>query len=188
MTEREQPAGLTAGQLDALRDRARRDLLAVAGSPMHTDASNLLRLLAEHAQLRADLERVQEELAAERAVSAGLALQGAARVRERDAARAELAEKQALLDLYFRRTTTLERAMDAILDGDDARECARVALVRRCTKSPAEDAAAPQPAARAERECNRHNDCDAADAAAKERGYARADHCHDDCCEDCFGQ
>jgi hypothetical protein len=38
-----------------------------------------------------------------------------------------------------------------------------------------------------ERTCNRHDDCDAADEAAKTNGRAQADHCHDDCCEDCFG-
>lgn len=36
------------------------------------------------------------------------------------------------------------------------------------------------------RTCNRHDDCDAADAAAHARGLV-TDHCHDDCCEDCFG-
>lgn len=50
--------------------------------------------------------------------------------------------------------------------------------------------------------CNRHSDCDAADAKAKERFEANrklpyskhldflqpyAEHCHDDCCEDCLG-
>lgn len=35
--------------------------------------------------------------------------------------------------------------------------------------------------------CNRHADCGAADARAVENGRPRADHCHDDCCEDCFG-
>lgn len=39
------------------------------------------------------------------------------------------------------------------------------------------------------RSCNRHDDCDSADAKAIERGskYGAAEHCHDDCCEDCFG-
>jgi hypothetical protein len=37
------------------------------------------------------------------------------------------------------------------------------------------------------RACNRHVDCDAADARARERGHIGADHCHDDSCEDCFG-
>lgn len=37
------------------------------------------------------------------------------------------------------------------------------------------------------RSCNRHDDCDAADARAKEAGHHRADHCHDETCEDCFG-
>ena len=32
--------------------------------------------------------------------------------------------------------------------------------------------------------CNRHLDCDAADTLAG----GRAQHCYDDCCEDCFGQ
>ncbi len=36
------------------------------------------------------------------------------------------------------------------------------------------------------RDCNRHTDCDAAQAAAKARG-GQTDCCHDDCCEDCFG-
>ena len=35
--------------------------------------------------------------------------------------------------------------------------------------------------------CNRHDDCRAADAKARERGAFAASHCHDDCCEDCFG-
>lgn len=36
--------------------------------------------------------------------------------------------------------------------------------------------------------CNKHTDCDAADIAAQARGEERgAVHCHDDCCEDCFG-
>lgn len=37
------------------------------------------------------------------------------------------------------------------------------------------------------RVCNRHDDCDAADAKARASGRACADHCHDDCCDDCFG-
>jgi hypothetical protein len=37
------------------------------------------------------------------------------------------------------------------------------------------------------RKCNCHEDCDAADAKAKAMGHLGADHCHDDCCEDCFG-
>ena len=44
------------------------------------------------------------------------------------------------------------------------------------------------------RDCNRHLDCDAADAraeadfkAGKRRG-PYIDHCHDSCCEECFGQ
>jgi hypothetical protein len=58
----------------------------------------------------------------------------------------------------------------------------------------------PQPM----KSCNRHDDCDAADVRAKVRfeenlkkpwgerisdEYIRpyADHCDDDCCEDCFG-
>lgn len=37
------------------------------------------------------------------------------------------------------------------------------------------------------RTCNRHNDCDAADAKARAAGKHFASHCHDECCEDCFG-
>lgn len=40
----------------------------------------------------------------------------------------------------------------------------------------------------ATRTCNRHDDCDGADAAARERGASPPDHCHDDGCEDCHGQ
>jgi hypothetical protein len=36
--------------------------------------------------------------------------------------------------------------------------------------------------------CNRHDNCDAADAEARARHGRAADHCHDECCEDCFGQ
>lgn len=35
--------------------------------------------------------------------------------------------------------------------------------------------------------CNRHVDCDEADARARLAGRYRADHCHDECCEECFG-
>ncbi len=36
--------------------------------------------------------------------------------------------------------------------------------------------------------CNLHVDCAAADLLAKQTGQRLyADHCHDDCCEDCFG-
>lgn len=37
--------------------------------------------------------------------------------------------------------------------------------------------------------CNRHKDCDAAEAKERESGYEPGAnfHCHDDCCEDCFG-
>ncbi len=36
--------------------------------------------------------------------------------------------------------------------------------------------------------CNSHANCDAADEKVKAEGkYLRADHCYDDCCEDCFG-
>lgn len=35
--------------------------------------------------------------------------------------------------------------------------------------------------------CNRHDDCAKADEAAKSEGKFGATHCHDDCCEECFG-
>lgn len=35
--------------------------------------------------------------------------------------------------------------------------------------------------------CNRHDNCDAADAKARAAGRIGAGHCHDECCEDCFG-
>lgn len=43
------------------------------------------------------------------------------------------------------------------------------------------------PAVLSLRTCNRHVDCDAADEVARVKGR-RESHCHDDCCEDCFGQ
>lgn len=39
----------------------------------------------------------------------------------------------------------------------------------------------------APRTCNRHVDCDAADERAKANGLLCAEHCRDECCEDCFG-
>lgn len=42
------------------------------------------------------------------------------------------------------------------------------------------------PSAGSGRACNRHADCDAADAKAAAAGR-RVDHCHDECCEECFG-
>jgi len=53
-------------------------------------------------------------------------------------------------------------------------------------------ATAPEPV---KRSCNRHNDCDAAEdeVLARNPGSTKmaihpSFHCHDDCCEDCFGQ
>ena len=40
----------------------------------------------------------------------------------------------------------------------------------------------------AKRSCNRHIDCGAAEARALAAGRRWPDHCHDDCCEDCFGE
>lgn len=43
------------------------------------------------------------------------------------------------------------------------------------------------------RSCNRHDDCDAADKEVVERlriekwQINSSFHCHDECCEDCFG-
>ncbi len=39
------------------------------------------------------------------------------------------------------------------------------------------------------RSCNRHADCDEAEIKRQGHiGYIPNFHCHDDCCEDCFGQ
>lgn len=35
--------------------------------------------------------------------------------------------------------------------------------------------------------CNRHIDCDKANAESLARGLGYASHCHKDDCEDCFG-
>lgn len=37
------------------------------------------------------------------------------------------------------------------------------------------------------RSCNRHDDCGAADEKARAAGRLSAEHCHDECCEECFG-
>lgn len=42
--------------------------------------------------------------------------------------------------------------------------------------------------AKPHRSCNLHRDCDKADETARARGRDRADHCHDDECEGCFGK
>lgn len=47
---------------------------------------------------------------------------------------------------------------------------------------------APHFTPRQKRTCNRHADCDKADAESEAKRGRRAEHCHDDCCEDCFGQ
>jgi len=49
---------------------------------------------------------------------------------------------------------------------------------------PPKTVAAPEPEIRS---CNKHKDCDAADAAARENGKERAYHCWADDCEECFG-
>lgn len=48
---------------------------------------------------------------------------------------------------------------------------------------PAQGGAASKPVTT----CNRHSDCDAADEKARAKGALHADHCHDDCCSECFG-
>lgn len=35
--------------------------------------------------------------------------------------------------------------------------------------------------------CNRHDDCEAANVRARAAGSFAAEHCHDECCEECFG-
>lgn len=58
--------------------------------------------------------------------------------------------------------------------------------VANAERAPA--AAAPPKPAPGPRTCNRHKDCDAADAEVRAKGrLLYADHCHDDTCEDCFG-
>lgn len=38
------------------------------------------------------------------------------------------------------------------------------------------------------RTCNRHFDCDKADEKSKALGHTLgAEHCHDECCDECFG-
>lgn len=43
--------------------------------------------------------------------------------------------------------------------------------------------------ARTVRSCNRHTDCDRAEREIRESGrqVGVGFHCHDECCEDCFG-
>jgi hypothetical protein len=60
-----------------------------------------------------------------------------------------------------------------------------VLLQLRSIKDPSTAPKATQPS-----ECNRHSDCDAADAAYRKRegrDPSYSFHCHDDECEDCFG-
>lgn len=61
----------------------------------------------------------------------------------------------------------------------DAAQSARVEALRRILTTTAPPSSPPT--------CNKHTDCDAADAAAHAEGERGAVHCHDDCCEDCFG-
>lgn len=61
----------------------------------------------------------------------------------------------------------------------------RLEMVREVTERAAKPEQTP---AVPTRTCNRHDDCDAADAAGRERGGNPPDHCHDDGCEDCHGQ
>ena len=62
--------------------------------------------------------------------------------------------------------------MAHINDGCECRIC-----------KPAQGGAASKPVTT----CNRHSDCDAADEKARAKGALHADHCHDDCCSECFG-
>lgn len=65
----------------------------------------------------------------------------------------------------------------------EARECARQMREWRAKNRPQKT-----PTSKPEkRTCNRHSDCDEADRLARERGARAASHCHDDCCEECFG-
>lgn len=77
------------------------------------------------------------------------------------AQRAKLAQGKALID-----------RMAHINDGCECRIC-----------KPAQGGAVSKPVTT----CNRHSDCDAADEKARAKGALNADHCHDDCCSECFG-
>lgn len=81
----------------------------------------------------------------------------------------------------------MERARDLAKALDDpwldAVQAGHSEALRMTPAAPAAPAAPSSPPT-----CNKHIDCDAADIAAKARGEDRgAVHCHDDCCEDCFG-
>lgn len=72
------------------------------------------------------------------------------------------------------------------LERAEAQQAGAKATINLMLNRPEPPAAAP--ATPTVVSCNKHTDCDAADTAAKARGEERgAVHCHDDCCEDCFG-
>jgi hypothetical protein len=64
---------------------------------------------------------------------------------------------------------------------------AALASLKAAVVNPASPVQKPTPQ-RSRSTCNRHYDCDGADAEARARHGRAADHCHDECCEDCFGQ
>ncbi len=71
---------------------------------------------------------------------------------------------------------------------DKANEITREAAEGGVGGIEAEAAQAPGSAPRQVRSCNRHTDCDAADARVRAQGrFLWADHCDDEFCEDCFG-
>lgn len=93
-------------------------------------------------------------------------------------------------------TTLLEKARDIARSAINETEARRGAADRKA----AEEAKGEAPTK--VRSCNRHGDCDAADARAKANHEANlskprqertitfpySEHCHDDDCEDCFGR
>jgi hypothetical protein len=83
---------------------------------------------------------------------------------ERDQARASLAEARRLLELAAVALSAARREVEA------------APTVRE------EPAETPRPVT-----CNRHDDCLKANEDAKAKGQFGAEHCHDNCCEDCFG-
>jgi hypothetical protein len=49
------------------------------------------------------------------------------------------------------------------------------------------DSFAPHEQPKQKRSCNLHYDCDIADEKANRVGGISAQHCHDECCDECFG-
>lgn len=80
-----------------------------------------------------------------------------------------------------------ESALDEVLDMLESCLIGKANTVKQDEAQAKKEKPAPVETVKTVRSCNRHDDCDKADEAVKAKGGFAASHCHDECCDECFG-